>query len=502
MTRVRTELVFALTAAVGANLKPVTDVLGNYLREDYGYKVVPIKVSDILGEGSLRLDTAIDATSQFNRYLTLMDAGTEARRKFGDDALARIAVSRINSVRAEGQPRLATAYVIHQLKHPAEVDLLRQVYGPGFFLIGVFEGEEAREERLHADLRIEPDKARKLIDKDKDEAGKDHGQKSSKTFQKADVFVQATPNPGPELRRFVDLVFGDPFTTPSRDEYAMFMAYAASLRSAELGRQVGAAVFSQSGEMLAIGANEVPAPGGGLYWPPPDLPEGLPRSEDGRDFSLLKHDSNHQRRLELVEKILSTLGVGGDDPRRKDIDRLVSNLTEYGRAVHAELEALLACSRIGVSVRGGTLFTTTFPCHNCVRHIVASGVHRVVFIEPYPKSLATELHDDAIVLASPGEAGTSASDPRVFLEPFVGVGPRRYPDLFSTSLSSGHEVERKSKVEGTTVPDRAPGHESAAWKRAAVPRVPLPATNYIDREAETVGTGTIKVADMLKSGET
>ena len=49
-------------------------------------------------------------------------------------------------------------------------------------------------------------------------------------------------------------------------EYAMFMAYAASLRSAELGRQVGAVILSQQGEFISVGANEVPCGGGGLYW--------------------------------------------------------------------------------------------------------------------------------------------------------------------------------------------------------------------------------------------
>ncbi|MDN3612645.1 hypothetical protein QWZ16_23945 [Vibrio ostreicida] len=26
-----------------------------------------------------------------------------------------------------------------------------------------------------------------------------------------------------------------------------------------------------------------------------------------------------------------------------------------------------------------------FPCHNCAKHIVASGIKRVVYVEPYPK---------------------------------------------------------------------------------------------------------------------
>jgi deoxycytidylate deaminase len=499
VNRARTELVFALTSAVGTDLGSVDEILTSYLGTDYRYEVVPIKLSDLLGNGTLRLATAIDQSSKFKRYETLMDAGTEARKNFGDDALARVAVSKINMMLDEPTPsaglestRSARAYVIHQLKHPSEVNLLRQIYGAGFFLIGVFGAEDVRKKRLCEDLRMSAADAAALMKKDFDEAGMEHGQKSSKTFQRADVFVQSDDDPGPELRRFIDLVFGDPFTTPSRDEYAMYMANAAALRSAELGRQVGAAVFSKQGELIGVGANEVPAPGGGLYWPPKDMPEGV---TDGRDFALLKHDSNHHRRNELVDKLLSAAGISAVDPRRAAIDRAVSTITEYGRAVHAELEAILSCARTGVSVRDGTLFTTTFPCHNCVRHVVGSGIRRVVFIEPYPKSLASDLHSDAITLASPGEARRRPEQQRVFLEPFVGVGPRRYQDLFSTSVSSGHEIERKGKDGGN-----APGRDDPAWKHTAVPRIPLPATSYLEREVEVVTKGQVKVSDMLKQG--
>ena len=43
------------------------------------------------------------------------------------------------------------------------------------------------------------------------------------------------------------------------------------------------------------------------------------------------------------------------------------HITEYGRAVHAEMDALIACARMGSAVRGGTLYVTTYPCHNCAR---------------------------------------------------------------------------------------------------------------------------------------
>lgn len=117
-------------------------------------------------------------------------------------------------------------------------------------------------------------------------------------------------------------------------------------------------------------------------------------------------------------------------------------ITEFGRVVHAEMEAILACARGGVRMRGSTLYGTTFPCHNCAKHIVASGIKRVVHVEPYAKSRAAALHDDSISL---GFDATAKDEPplKVRFEPFVGIGPRRFFDRFSLRLGSGRRIRRK-----------------------------------------------------------
>jgi deoxycytidylate deaminase len=40
----------------------------------------------------------------------------------------------------------------------------------------------------------------------------------------------------------------------------------ASLRSLDLSRQVGVAIFSNNGEVISLGCNEVPKALGGNYW--------------------------------------------------------------------------------------------------------------------------------------------------------------------------------------------------------------------------------------------
>jgi len=147
-------------------------------------------------------------------------------------------------------------------------------------------------------------------------------------------------------------------------------------------------------------------------------------------------------------------------------DSPITDLIEFGRVVHAELEALLSCARRAVSTAGATIFCTTFPCHNCAKHIIAAGVQRVVYVEPYPKSKAFELHDDAVT-ADP------AVTEMVRFEPFVGVSPRRFFDLFSMNLSFGWRLRRKDTA-GRPV----------AWEReAAKLRVQMLPMSYLALES-------------------
>jgi deoxycytidylate deaminase len=98
-------------------------------------------------------------------------------------------------------------------------------------------------------------------------------------------------------------------------------------------------------------------------------------------------------------------------------------LTEYGRVVHAEMCAICDAARLGRSVKGSILFCTTFPCHNCTKHLLAAGIGRVIYMEPYPKSKAKELHEHEIEIEQEREG-------RVSFLPFLGISPARYRDIF------------------------------------------------------------------------
>ena len=208
-----------------------------------------------------------------------------------------------------------------------------------------------------------------------------------------------------------------------------------AVRSADLSRQVGAVISNSWGDQIASGCNEVPRAGGGQYWENDD-----PRHRDVE----LGYDSNQVHKEEIVSELLRKLTEAGylktDKVDRACLrDTRLLDILEFGRPVHAEMAALMDAARRGVGTLDATMYTTTYPCHVCARHIIAAGIKRVVYIEPYPKSLAKELYGDSVAMH--GEF----SDGAIKFEPFFGIAPNRYFDFFAMATGS-----RKDKKTGVT----------------------------------------------------
>lgn len=514
------EIVIGLVAPVGTDAEFVQRTLRERL-DHFGYSLECVRVSELIKEFH-GLQTKLVEKPFYDRVVSYMDAGNQLRRNHQrGDVLALAAIGEVQRRRSKrttdtGGPSAKTAYLVRSFKHPDEVHTFREVYGRGFFLIGVSSSKQARTEAMIQHHGIDSEQAEALLRRDENEPD-GQGQQTRDAFHLADAFCalgEHEEGNTAQLWRLLDLLFGQPFITPTRDEYSMFLAYAASVRSADLSRQVGAVVVSHEGEILATGANDVPAPQGGTYWSEGyvDWPRVVPEG-DHRDW-VRGYDSNRKRRDEIAEEVATKLrsserariakAVSSLVDARPDMeqalreavqalaeapsqetkaleelaDTKLMDLTEFGRAVHAEMDALMACTRVGATARGGRLFCTTFPCHNCTKHIVAAGIREVVYIEPYPKSLAEELYPDAVKSEgasimppqSPRAITPTVDDGRVTFRPFAGVGPRKYLELFSLTLSTGRAVDRKAAA-------------SKSWSRSTTTlRLSMVPTSYLDRE--------------------
>ena len=64
-------------------------------------------------------------------------------------------------------------------------------------------------------------------------------------------------------------------------------------------------------------------------------------------------------------------------------------------AVHAEQNAIVQASKLGISVDGATLYCTHQPCVICAKMIINSGIKRVVYEQGYPDDFSLQLFEEA-----------------------------------------------------------------------------------------------------------
>ncbi len=443
------ELFFGLCSPIGVDNQKAYTFIYEALNK-YGYSSQYFKVTDLM-KSIKPAGLDLEEAPLEKRYDSYIKYANKLREELGFPyTLAMLCCAAVRNFRREtnGDPDTyipRTAYVFDQFKRKEELDLLRQVYGRLFIVVSIYSEKKVRLERLinriasgHGEARLANSHsqiAAELIGRDQSEEGVPSGQRLEEAFPCADLFINIDDTDGATklITRFFDALFGSNSVSPTHDEYGMQAAKNASLRSVDLSRQVGVAIFSQSGEVITVGCNEVPKALGGTYWTGDD--------GDARDIQK-GFDSNERIKKSLLVDFAKRLNEAGflkDQAKELDVARFIvketsrggklrdaqlMDLLEFGRMIHAEMSAICDAARLGKSVKDGVLYSTTFPCHLCAKHIIASGIKKVVFIEPFPKSYAEQLHGDAIVI------GKSDDPKKVVFEPFIGVAPLRYRELF------------------------------------------------------------------------
>ena len=122
----------------------------------------------------------------------------------------------------------------------------------------------------------------------------------------------------------------------SWDEYFMGVAMLAARRSKDPNTQVGACIVSQDNIIISTGYN------------------GMPKGCSDDEFPWGREGAE----------------------------------TKYPYVVHAELNAILNAS--GRDLRGSRLFVALFPCNECAKAIIQSGVKEVLYLsDKYADSMST-----------------------------------------------------------------------------------------------------------------
>lgn len=459
--RVTPELVFVFVEPIGGGARLAAASLERIISDPrYGYLVNNISVSSLIKEQAKKRGypgqdlpaslTAIPGLSAKAKEINrLQQYGNMLRDESGGDYLARLTVKKIADYRmnndgierAEGAvpvPRpLRVAHVVRSIKNEEELRLLRSVYGGLMFLIAVSGTYEQQLNNYRTPEDVDAlEEARKkeyavLFEIDQDE-GLGHGQQVRDIFYQANLFLCTEDGTADELiSKFLDLLFGYKIGSPTIDERMMFESYAASLRSTCLSRQVGAAIADEYGDLVSVGWNDVPTFGGGLACENDSL--------EGSSLCKRKGYCRSNREIgALLGNIYEALASEGVDFGPLDRQRFdsvvksagVSSLIEFSRAIHAEMEAILSAARTAKQgLRKGSLFVTTYPCENCVKHILAAGISRVVYIEPYTKSRALDFFSDFVV----NKGGEGLVDGKLVLSQFSGISPYSYQLIYKKS---------------------------------------------------------------------
>ena len=370
------DLIFGLVGPIGVDLEYITQSLSDSL-VSYNYNAVVIPLTRVMQEINCS-KSIIDTDDLNSSYSMKIEYANELRRKFkANDILAALAVSAIQKRRRElihdqSRKDSGRAFIVRQFKTPEEIRLMRSVYGKSFIQISVYGSPKKREEYLVSRMKLKSkgskkhevaqDEARDLIKRDSKE-DLDYGQNVSDTFPMGDLFVDFAnrEHANKSIGRLMSLLFGSNEITPSRDEYGMYLAKTASLRSSDLSRQVGAAIFTESSEIISLGSNEVPKAYGGTYWPD--------SRSDARDFQK-GFDPNEVNKTEIFTDLITRLfedellsvnmmqlgevrtiidNLFSESRNRKYKTSRVMDIIEFGRIIHAEMSAISDAARNGLS---------------------------------------------------------------------------------------------------------------------------------------------------------
>lgn len=516
------ELVFGLVRWIGASARPVLVALRSAL-ESCGFDVVDVDPANLLDGVSevLGLPEIAKSDPAWERYRIKMDAGDVARC-IDRQLLAGLAIRRIgNDRKPPPDDRLGRAVIVKSLMHPDEVRLFKEVYGDSFIAVGITGHEEYRSNELIK--RFQEEAVVDGIDLDQIVAGlieRDRGAKPAGISEDLPPPVQALVRRDQELtratkgrtgrevaiqevmplcdyiiamgprlaadsleekvKRLVHAVLSDPFSVATVGEAALATASVQSMVTKDLGRRVGAVVLNRDGDLISVGVNDDPAAKGGLQSQRPGYATTKVASKVDSNFAEKQKMAAGIRKAILnAAASTSHATVTPDDLQAiletADIDKQLSDITEWGTSVHAEMAALLSAGRSGRSTQGGVLYCTTEPCHNCMRHIIAAGIARLVYYEPYPKTRWKDLHGDQVhdvSIDGPPPRDTN----KVIIDQFEGFLPARLADFLSW---------KERKVTDTGLPVR--------WTEKG--EMPWPRPRFSPEHAEEIGTRNLVIRD-------
>ena len=353
-----------------------------------------------------------------NQRSYLQNLGDLIREKNGQNYLAKKIIKEI------GKLNNSHDIVVDSFKNPAEVNEFRKKF-PNFYLFAI---DSETEERWNRTKDIY-DKDRKVFDKDDErDKGTDDipykGQQVKTCMKIADILInndksfynldetinqKVVEEYGQKIKGHIKLIKDPGKRAPNLDELYMHQACSVSLRSQCLKRQVGAIIVRNGDEkgkgsyIIASGTNNVPY---------------------GETSCIeLKQCYRDMVKEKIIKDINYCPYCGKEHLNKKSNicnecskEFYMPKLLDICRAVHAEEQAILQAAKLGISVEGTTLYTSTHPCLLCSKKIINSGIKSIVYLESYPVLQSIEMLENCKIKRKKFEGVTSRVFNKLFLK--------------------------------------------------------------------------------------
>lgn len=308
-----------------------------------------------------------------------------------------------------------------------ETNRLRDIFGYRFTLFSILSSPGARWSRISS--KYTDNKLGRGDFDDDDERDRDedtlYGQQVELCLDKADILLSnqdtvSLTDYKKKVLDYADLALGERRRGATQQEILMSMAFSSSHSSKCLKRHVGALVVDMRGQVVGVGYNENP------IGTRPCVEEPTYEHRCYRDNLRNLHFQDLANRGARCPKCGERLTLQKGPPWRCEAchgkgektnlesfffpDRAMSWCT----AVHAEVSAILAAAE---RARGGTLYTTTFPCFQCAEKITQVGIKTVYYSEAYPDAHSGKRLELSGIDLKQFEGVRSSSIERFFLRP-------------------------------------------------------------------------------------
>lgn len=472
--------IIGITGQIGSGATWLIDIANHYLKKKYKKLSLKLSIKEIAEK-----DT--DFIKESDLYEDIYDF-INIKRK---NCRYYWAEKTVEKIKGDTKSQKQDYIFIHNIRSVDEVKFLQEKYDYNFILLSCEARRDIRE-KLFTDnnnifLKINNDKEY-IKDTQKCVEISDYHIISDKFVESLiendfkideDKFLKTKKYQDQikHILRFCDILEDPRFVYPKKAELAMVQAYNASLSSKCLSRQVGAVITDKNDYIIAEGWNDVPK-------------TDIETTKDHLNILCCNerfHDKNTEKFLEFLPKefknnkdsmnlisfkgCYSTAKINQLNKKIKakiidiietNIAKIIKNeskeivrtiaqeiltglndfdeikgLTEFSRAVHAEQNALIQLARTNSpSSSGCKIYVTTFPCHHCLKLIIAAGIREIIFVEPYPKSLWMEMYPETIVLEREMEKNIYEDKKlknKVVIKPFQGVKAQSFFRLFKTN---------------------------------------------------------------------